>query len=50
MSNHVLYVTEVKGYSPQELADIYEVSKCTLNRWLNRTGKKLEKEKGSITR
>ena len=46
MSNHVLYVTEVKAYSPQELADIYEVSKCTLNRWLKPYREKIGKREG----
>ena len=46
MSNHVLYVTEVKAYSPQELADIYKVSKCTLNRWLKPYREKIGKREG----
>jgi hypothetical protein len=44
--NEVLYVTEVKAYSPAELADIYKVSKCTLNRWLKPHQEKIGKREG----
>ena len=30
----VFYVTEIKPYSPSELAQIYGVTKKTINRWL----------------
>jgi hypothetical protein len=30
----ILYVTEIKPYSPVELSRIYGVSKKTFNRWL----------------
>jgi len=30
----IFYVTEIKPYSPAELARIYGVSKKTMNRWL----------------
>lgn len=44
--NEVLYVTEVKAYSPSELAHIYSVSKCTLNRWLKPHLAKVGKREG----
>ena len=44
--NEVLYVTEIKAYSPAELADIYKVSKCTLNRWLKPHKEKIGKREG----
>ena len=46
MINEVLYVTEVKAYSPAELANIYQVSKCTLNRWLKPYKEKIGKREG----
>lgn len=45
----VLYVTEVKAYSPGELANIYQVSKTTLNRWLKPHREKIGGDKGCIT-
>lgn len=44
--NEVLYVTEIKAYSPAELADIYKVSKCTLNRWLKPHRDKIGERQG----
>jgi hypothetical protein len=44
--NEVLYVTEVKAYSPSELADIYKVSNCTLNRWLKPHREAIGKRQG----
>ena len=32
--NEIPYVTEIRPYTPSELARIYGVSKKTMNRWL----------------
>jgi hypothetical protein len=39
-------VTEVKAYSPAELANIYKVSRFTLNRWLKPHRKQIGKREG----
>lgn len=46
MMNEVRHVTEIKAYSPAELANIYQVSKCTLNRWLKPHQQMIGKREG----